>query len=234
VWPRPIPAVLVVYGNATVGGTIDASASGTTAYAGGNYSCDGSAAADPSCGSSADETGGGGGGGFGTAGGYCGDGDDCAGTAGGTTRGTPLLIPLLGGCPGGQGGRCTTGRGAGGGAIQLSIGGTLTLSGTLRANGGAVPNGCDTCLGGSGGGSGGAIRVEALTINTAGSTIQVNGGDGGDSYYDGGTGSTSSGATGGNAEHYQENGSEPDMFGGGGGGYGRIVLCNRTTNAGCT
>ncbi|MBN1656541.1 MAG: C-type lectin domain-containing protein [Deltaproteobacteria bacterium] len=234
------PAVLVVFGDATVAGLIDTSADNTTAHAGGNYNCNavsptsqGGDVAD--CG---DETGGGGGGGYGTTGGLGGRGDDCSGGSGGNTRGTPNLIPLIGGCPGGFGGGCTSnGRGAGGGALQLSVGGTLTLSGTLRANGGNGPNRCINFHGGGGGGSGGAIRVEAGNLIDS-ATIEVNGGNGGSSNgssgnYSGGQGSTSSGENGGNGNPATE--PSIDYFGGsgGGGGYGRVVLCNRATNDGC-
>jgi len=233
------PAVLVVFGNATIAGTIDASASGTTAYAGGNYDCDANAPEPVDADSGDDETSGGGGGGFGTAGGYGGKGDDTAKVAGGSTRGTASLVPLLGGCPGGIGGLCgSAGSGAGGGAIQLSVGGTLTLSGTVRANGGDGPNRCGGYLGGGGGGSGGAIKIDAVDLVTSSPTIQANGGDGGDSRSsygttNGGSGSTNSSAAGGDGEPTGEIGADLFGGGGGGGGYGRIVLCNRTTSVGC-
>jgi hypothetical protein len=219
------PAVIVVFGNASIVGTLDAGASGTSAHAGGNYSCGTSAGTNVNNGGN--ETGGGGGGGFGTAGGRGGNGDDTSGGNGGVTRGATTLVPLLGGCNGGSAGGCT-GRGAGGGAIQLSVAGALTISGVVRANGGAGPGSCGSQYGGGGGGSGGGIRLEAASLTTSGSTIQANGANGGSSGTGGGGGSTSSGSTGGTAGNSSSAGG-----GGGGGGYGRIVLCNRTTNAGC-
>ena len=230
------PAVFVVFGNATVSGIIDASASGTTAKAGGNFNCTANAAADSNL-NGGDETGGGGGGGFGTLGGRGGDGDDSGGALGGGTRGTPSLVPLFGGCSGGTAGGCS-GRGAGGGALQLSVGGTFTLasSGSLRANGGAGPNTCGGhYFGGGGGGSGGGIRVEAGSLSISGS-VQANGAKGGDSKYNlnvtttGGAGATNSSTNGGDGVN-----RNVAIFGGagGGGGYGRVVLCNRTDNSGC-
>lgn len=238
------PAVLVVFGNATIAGTVNASANGTTANAGGNYNCTADVDVE-GCESNDNETGGGGGGGFGTAGGKGGKGDDCpppsvppgdGTTPGGPERGNGSLVPLIGGCPGGAAGFCS-GKGAGGGALQLSIGGTLTLTGTLRANGGAGPYSCGSSsegkLGGGGGGSGGAIRVEAGALSITG-TVEAKGGNGGDSTYNGGSGSTSSSQPGGDASNLVPS-PEPDVYGGGGGGggYGRIVLCDRTTNNGC-
>jgi hypothetical protein len=222
------PVVFVTFGTTTIGGSIDASASGATANAGGNYSCGVAAGTNVSdCGN---ETGGGGGGAFQTRGGTGGGGDDCGGGAGGLitpVRGTAGLIPLIGGCNGGNGGGCTT-RGAGGGALQLSVGGAFTITGALRANGGVGPGTCGDQMGGSGGGSGGGIRVEATALTTTGSTIEARGGNGGASSAGGGGGAATSGATGGNGATSSSGGG-----GGGGGGYGRIVLCNRTTNAGC-
>jgi hypothetical protein len=234
------PAVLVVFGAATVAGVIDASASGVAPGAGGDIGCGTSAGGDvATCSAGSDETGGGGGGGFGTAGGRGGDGDDCSGRDGGVVRGMPSLVPLLGGCHGGAAGLCS-GRGAGGGAFQLSVGGALTVTGSLSANGGAGPARCSgTYVGGGGGGSGGAIRAEALALSTAGATVQVNGGKGGNTTASsgtgtGGNGSTSASSPGANASNATPS-PQPDVFGGGGGGggYGRVVLCNRTTGAGC-
>lgn len=235
------PAVLLVFGDATVAGVIDASASGSTAGGGGDDAGCGSSRGESvtTCAAGSDETGGGGGGGFGTAGGRGGDGDDCSGGDGGVTRGLPSLVPLLGGCPGGAAGACS-GRGAGGGAFQLSVGGTLTLSGSLRANGGAGPARCSgTYIGAGGGGSGGAIRVEALGLVTTGSSVQVNGGKGGNTTASSGTGTGGDGSIsasnpGADASNATPN-PQPDLFGGGGGGggFGRVVLCNRTTGSGC-
>ena len=161
------PVILAVNGNASISGTIDANASGTTPGAGGNWTC-GTSAGTNGTGDSSGGGGGGGGGGFRTAGGNGGDGDDNNNGVGGVTRGTSSLSPLFGGCNGGRGGGCTTNGGAGGGAFQLSVNGTLTLPGILRANGAAGVTGCGSEGGGTGGGSGGGILIEAVTLNTTG------------------------------------------------------------------
>jgi hypothetical protein len=238
------PAVLVVFGAAGIAGTINASASGATAGAGGNVSCgtsqgvNGTGSTDRFDGAT-----GGGGGGFGTAGGRSGradtDGRNIAGASGGAARGSSTLTPLVGGCAGGQAGDCATAGGAGGGALQIVVSGTLTVSGTIQSNGaaGATPCGASDEGGGTGGGSGGAIRLEANTLSVQGATLQARGGNGGgngtyDGIYDcggsnGAAGSTSASSPGSNGGDCQ-GGSV-----GGGGGYGRVVICNRTTGSGC-
>lgn len=227
------PLILAIDGDATIDGTVDANASGTTPGAGGNWSCAGSQGGNGS-GSTARFGGasGGGGGGFGTKGGNAGtadtDGSSSAGGGGGNSRGSSTLIPLYGGCAGGQAGDCATAGAAGGGALQISAGGALDINGTVRANGGngATPCGSSDEGGGTGGGSGGGIFLEGLTVDTSGATIQANGGSGGrnGSYAgiyncggsNGGSGSTSASATGGNGVSCQGGSS------GGGGGYGRV------------
>ncbi len=216
------PVIFAVRGNVVVSGTIDASASGTTAGAGGNWSCGGSAGGS---GTGSDGTfqggGGGGGGAFGTNGGrgQGGDNNNNYG-AGGSARGSANITPLYGGCSGGNGGGCGSGGGAGGGAVQITASGNIDINTTIRANGG---NGaaCGGYSGGGGGGSGGAIVLESATRDTAGSTIQANGGNGADgegiSNGNGANGSTSSSSAGGSLS-----GSVASGGGGGGGGYGRI------------
>jgi hypothetical protein len=233
----PRPVVLAVDGNVTIDGTIDANASGTTPGAGGNWSCtsnsptsqggNGSGSTSQLYGAS-----GGGGGGFGTAGGTAGtadtNGNDRPGGTAGAARGNGNLSPLFGGCAGGHAGDCGTAGGAGGGALQITASGTLDVNGTIRANGasGATPSGASDEGGGTGGGSGGAILLEGKTLDTSGSTLQLNGGSGGrngrySGFYScgdssGGAGSTSSSSNGGNSVSC-EAGSP-----GGGGGYGRL------------
>ena len=234
----PRPVILAVDGAATINGVIDASASGTTPGAGGNWSC-GSSQGGNGSGDTARFGGasGGGGGGFGTSGGKAGtadtDGSSSAGGNGGGTRGSSTLSPLIAGCAGGQGGDCSTAGGAGGGGVQLSVSGLLDVNGTIRANGaaGATPCGSNDEGGGTGGGSGGAILLEATTLDTSGSTLQANGGNGGANgkyagIYNcggmsGGSGSTSSSNNGGNSGSCQ--GGSP----GAGGGYGRIRSTTR-------
>lgn len=140
---------------------------------------------------------GGGGGGFGTAGGAGGVGGSAAGGAGGMVAGDPTLVPLRGGCGGGlfPGTEGTLPEnshpGAGGGAVQISARGTvrLTPGAFVAANGGGAKGYTGSnnifciidglCDAGSGGGSGGAILIEAgsLAIDPTGGLV-ANGGSG--------------------------------------------------------
>jgi hypothetical protein len=234
------PVIVAVYGDATVAGTVDVDASGIMPGAGGNVSCGNSqgkdGAGDPARNNGAS---GGGGGGFVTAGGSGGlcNTDGCcggnvprntAGGAGGVARTTTAPAPLLGGCAGGKAGACATAGGAGGGAIQISAAGTLTVSGTVRANGaaGTLPCGANDEGGGTGGGSGGEILLEGSTLATTGATLQASGGAGGpDGAYfhcaDGPSGSSSASRAGSNAQNCS--GGSP----GGGGGYGHVQTLDR-------
>ena len=99
---------------------------------------------------------------------------------------------------GSGGGSSSSAGGDGGGKVRLVIADTLTVSGTITANGG---NGAASCnYYSSGGGAGGSIFITADTIAGAG-TMRVNGGNGGGSCpyaYGGG------GAGGRIAVHYKE------------------------------
>jgi len=110
----------------------------------------------------------GGGGGFATAGGSQGDNYG----AGGPAYGNVSLIPLIGGSGGGGCAGSTTascsGGGGGGGAILIASSGTITVTGSITANGGEGYN-----L--AGGGSGGAIKLMANVISGNG-TISAMGG----------------------------------------------------------
>lgn len=217
------PAIFAVDGDVNVAGTIDADASGTSAGAGGNWNCGGSAGGNGS-GDSNSGASGGGGGGFGTAGGLGGTGGGGSRGAAGSVRGGADLTPLLGGCNGGRGGGCSAAGAAGGGAFQITASGTLAASGTLHANGASGSAGCGSEGGGSGGGSGGAIFLEAATLGTITAVMQANGGRGGAGAGgpSGGNGSTSSGASGTNGGNDCCNGGS-----GAGGGYGRIRSVDR-------
>lgn len=89
--------------------------------------------------------------------GYGGEGGDSGGP-GGITYGLMTAPTDLGSGAYGS---------SGGGAVQLTIGGTLTVSGSITANGN----------GGRGGGSGGSVYITTGTLSGAG-TIAVNGGVG--------------------------------------------------------
>jgi hypothetical protein len=227
------PVILAVDGAVAINGSIDASGSDVTPGAGGNWSCSSSQGGNGS-GSTARFGGasGGGGGGFGTAGGKAGeadtDGSSSAGGNAGATRGNTALIPLLGGCAGGQAGDCSNAAAAGGGGFQITASGALDVNGSLLANGGngALPCGSNDEGGGTGAGSGGAILLESISIDTSGATLQVNGGSGGHNgdyagvfhcgNSSGGAGSTSASNAGGTGTSCQGGSS------GGGGGYGRV------------
>ena len=86
----------------------------------------------------------------------------------GRTYGNASVLPLLGGS-GGAGGRHTTatniaGGGGGGGAILIAATSTVTVTGTVRANGGSAYS---PHIHG-GGGSGGAIRIVADIVSGTG------------------------------------------------------------------
>lgn len=103
--------------------------------------------------------------------------------AGGSTYGSPTLLPLIGGSGGGGGGGGTNfsggGGGGGGGAILIAASGTINITGALLAvggNGGAIASPTTGGAGGAGGGgSGGAIRLVATTI-TGNGTVSAGGG----------------------------------------------------------
>ncbi|MCL5775207.1 MAG: hypothetical protein M1333_03280, partial [Patescibacteria group bacterium] len=98
--------------------------------------------------------GGGGGAGYGGLGGS-------AGAAGGVTYGSYSQPTDLGSGGGSSGG--TLGNAPGGGAIQMTVSGTTTLSGTISANGSAPLSGND-----NGGGSGGSVYLTTAALSGAG------------------------------------------------------------------
>lgn len=142
---------------------------------------------------------GGGGGGFGGYGdpSQCvrnnGSANDNAPGYGGPVYGSNAMLPLLGGSGGGGGGGGPnswslpgSGGGGGGGALMIVASGSVVLSGSINAQGGAagsVNNGnCDQNNrdfgGAGGGGAGGAVRI--LTPSFSGSgAINTGGGIGG-------------------------------------------------------
>lgn len=179
------PVILAVFGDATINGTVNASATANTSGPSG-VTCSGTAGTND--GDQDDGATGGGGGGFGTVGGNGGGGDGGPGAvAGGAVAGNAQLVPLRGGCAGGRGGNGhpsnNLGRegGGAGGAVQMSVAGTLTLGSTavVAAVGGGGRKGGSHEDGGGGGGSGGAILLEANNVSIAsGAWITANGGSG--------------------------------------------------------
>jgi hypothetical protein len=232
------PVIFAVTGDVVIDGTI-------RVHAGNGPTACGTGGAGNDSGSGTGN-GGGGGGGFGTAGAAGGTaGGGGAGTAG-AQNGTATLIPLRGGC---NGGGATLFRGLGGGGIQITASGSLTVANTIAAPGlggdGAAPS---AGLSGGGGGSGGAILLEAATlfINSSarltanggsggegsGGSAGANGNDGietgsgatpigGDNSTNGGNGGVGGGGTAAPGSGLQAAGNN-DGAGGGGGAVGRI------------
>ncbi|PWT96955.1 MAG: hypothetical protein C5B51_32355 [Terriglobia bacterium] len=109
------------------------------------------------------------GGGPNGSGGAAGSKSSNQGKAGGFI-GNSFLVPLVGGSGGGGGFWDTTnpniggGGGAGGGAILIASDGTITIGGTISANGGSAANTCQS----GGAGAGGAVRLAANSITGGG------------------------------------------------------------------
>ncbi len=177
------PLVVVAATTITVD-VIDASAVADAPGAGGAGPRQGSGGGgDGGVSGSADA--GGGGGGFGTAG-AAGQSSGAATGAAGPAYGSAMLTTLEGGSGGGRSApACQFVRpGAGGGAIQLSADTSITITGSVRANGGGGAGGIDcnnTGTSGAGGGSGGAIYLQAPSIAGAGLLLAQGGGGGGGS-----------------------------------------------------
>ena len=125
-------------------------------------------------------------------------GGNSSGATGGPAYGSTLLLPLVGGSGGGGGTGgsffSAAGGGGGGGAILIASSGTVSITGSILANGGGGGNtGGSGCGGAGGGGSGGAIRIAATTISGNGTINAVAGGGGPNNcgtYSGGGGGST--------------------------------------------
>lgn len=103
----------------------------------------------------------------------------------GQRYGSSLLLPLLGGSGGGGGAGGNkfmgSGGGGGGGAILIASSGTLSVTGSIYANGGASGStgGSPGCGGVGGAGSGGGIRLVATRIEGNGTLSAVSGAIGG-------------------------------------------------------
>jgi hypothetical protein len=104
------------------------------------------------------------------------------GGGGGVPYATNTLLPLIGGSGGGGAGapfgNTGAGGGGGGGALLIASSGTITVTGTILAQGGSggLDPGQFPGPGRGGGGSGGAVRLVATTLAGSGGTINVNGG----------------------------------------------------------
>jgi hypothetical protein len=242
---RPLVMVAVDSITITATGTLDVSSFRGDVGAGGNTgtcAAAGNGTADTSASANAG-AGGAGGGGFGTPGGSGGTSDAAGGSAGGTTA----LTQIRGGCHGGKGGTSNDGAGGdggnGGGAAYLIGGASITIDGTLKANGSGGTGG-PSKAGGGGGGSGGLIAFDTPALNVSG-TLYANGGGGGEGGQRGTAGENGSdpttynlravggntvpnGGDGGNGSVFANSGASGGTAnngaGGGGGGAGRIKV----------
>jgi len=187
-----VPLIIAVTGDATLNGDILVANIDGGVPPGGSHNAPGAAAwcttgAGGTGHSGTNTSGGGGGGSLGTAGTVGGDGNNGTNMNGGAAGMTsqPTLSPLTGGCPGGKGGDGATNGGFGGGVLQISVAGTLSINGGkigapgLQGHGGDR-NAVNAC-GGGGGGSGGALLFEAYAFATNGNPLlSTNGGGGGE------------------------------------------------------
>ena len=230
-----LPLVLVATGKIQIVGLLSATASHSTAVAGGfAVAGSNSKGTGPGGGSpGASDRGASGGG-------YCGEGGPGGISPmlsqGGPAFGTAELIPLLGGSSGGSD---RTRGGAGGGAIQLVAAQSIAieLTGVVAAGGGGADG---NSANGPGGGSGGAILLEAPTVSVAG-ILAVNGGGGGQGSCSSGgadanpdaTAALGGGTVGGpgSAGTTLTGGAALAADGGGGGGAGRIRINTANGNA---
>ncbi len=176
---------VLVYGDATVAGTLFAGADGTDHGPGGDAAhCTGAERGGNS--TSVHKASGGGGAGGLNDGADGGLGKDETGRGAGGAAITAMdESPLLGGCRGGIG-RGSSDHdesedapgGAAGGALQFSVAGALTLSGDVFAGGGGGGGGEGREGGGGGGGSGGTLVLQGDVVLVSGD-IAANGGAGG-------------------------------------------------------
>ena len=197
------PAILAVFGNARIDGSVLANSTrwlrgaGSSAYPVNVGPCVGRAGGD-----AGDASSGGGGAGARDSGAAGGDHplSSGAGGAGGGADPSHSSIPLRGGCPGGAPASTVLmggGPGRGGGALQISARGELLVTGVVSASGSGGPGGSANHEAGYGGGSGGMVVLEGdrlILSDTA--KLTANGGAGG-----GGTATgSSSGTWGGDGE----------------------------------
>ena len=168
----------LVYGDADIDGIIDVSAEGERSGPGECENGTGGVG-----GSQSVRDGGGGGGGHGERGERGGDAAGSAGGERGEASNNDSLIPLVSGCPGGNSTdnpNAEANGGGAGGALQLSVAGTLRITGNILANGGGGGGAIrfDT-TGGGGGGSGGSVLIESTNLELNDAIILANGGGGG-------------------------------------------------------
>ena len=255
-----LPLIIVANQDVTISGAVELAGRGSQSGPGAAIST-GLAAGGPGGAIALDvgfESAGGGGGSYGSAGQRGGSDSQALPGQGGQVYGASPTDPLMGGGPGGVGGKATDNGGGGGGALQISAGVSISItSGYINASGGGGQAGSGFSAGG-GGGAGGEIVLEAPAIS-ANAIVVANGGGGGAGGADGavpvpyapngvdGELSTQPAAGGVGATHGANGGSGAAMQqgqviaatqgsdaqkdgGGGGGGLGRIWLRYRMTS----
>lgn len=258
------PVIFAVYGPASISGAIVADAEHQTPGPGAR---DWSAQCSVGAGGPTSGAGGGGGGGYGHNGGPGGNGGGGSSSRGGAQGGNfgdDWLVPLAGGCAGGDSGVGTIAQvpgGGGGGAIQISASADFIVDsiGAISAAGGGGRGGL-VRGGGGGGGSGGSILLEgghmtiapraAIVANGGGAGgggatntgLGGSGGDGADGHAldaspaSGGPGSSrgGDGSSGGAGTQNAQMGGAGSMMGGGGGGGGGVGRYRIRSATGCT
>jgi hypothetical protein len=178
------PIIFVALETIDILGRLDASGTQNTTAAGGFSGQPAAAGAGPGGGGQGTNSGPAGPGVGGGGGSYCGLGGtggnvSASQGAAGKSYGVATVVPLVGGSTGGG---AELFPGAGGGAIQLVAGASISIGagGAVSVNGGGGDNG-GTPSGSqaaAGGGSGGALLLEAPTVTVAG-VLAANGGGGG-------------------------------------------------------
>jgi hypothetical protein len=149
------PVVFLVYGDVTIDGVLSVAALGAQSGAGPSVCVAGNAAFES-----------GAGGAGGTNGTLGGAGGNVFEDEGGKPNNSPpdgIDNRLRGGCRGGNASGSEAHGGGGGGALQISSGATLTIHGTVSANGGGGEPSVESG-GGGGGGSGGDVWLQAVRI----------------------------------------------------------------------
>lgn len=177
------PLVLFATGNITISSSIDAAShrGGTTGPAANSSSC-GTYTDAPAASSSGG--GGGAGGTFRTIGGAGGQGNSAGGSGGSPIAVGSAPTTLRGGCQGQKGGNGSSANGAdpgaGGGAIYMVAGGTITVNTgiTINVSGAGADALSGAYGGGGGGGSGGMLVLVANAFSVTGAQFMANGGGG--------------------------------------------------------
>ena len=174
------PLVLVATETIDILGGLDGVPNGNGAVGGGFRGSSTGSGGGPGGGGAAGSNNAGGGGSYCGVGGTGGAEKGAANAPGGSSYGTAKLVPLTGGSSGGGDELCA---GAGGGAIQLVAGVSVTIGAGASVNVGGGGGSFGSC----GGGSGGALLIESPSVTVDGA-LAANGGAGGSCGNSGGNG----------------------------------------------